>query len=83
MVGADSQNHVFAQARNQPAHVAVHDAQGVVDEVMRYSPAIFGTARNTGEDVELLGVEIPAGTLVSVNTAADLERARAMANVPE
>ena len=46
------------------------DAQGVVDEVMRYSPAIFGTARQTSEPVELLGVEIPADTLVSVNTAA-------------
>ena len=46
------------------------NAQGVVDEVMRYSPAIMGTARQTGEVVELLGVEIPAGTLVSVNTAA-------------
>jgi cytochrome P450 len=46
------------------------DAMGVVDEVMRFSPAIFGTARSAGEDVELLGVDIPAGTLVSVNTAA-------------
>jgi cytochrome P450 len=46
------------------------DAIGVVDEVMRYSPAIFGTARQPGEDVELLGVAISAGTLVSVNTAA-------------
>lgn len=46
------------------------DATGVVDEVMRFAPAIFGTARTAGEDVELLGVDVPAGTLVSVNTAA-------------
>ena len=37
------------------------DAMGVVDEVMRYSPAIFGTARSTGEDVELLGGRRPGG----------------------
>jgi len=63
---------LFAEHPDQWAAVPVSagDAQGVVDETMRYSPAIFGTARNTGEDVELLGVEIPAGTLVSVNTAA-------------
>ena len=42
----------------------------VVDEVMRYSPAILGTARQTSEAVELLGVAIPADTLVSVSTAA-------------
>ncbi len=46
------------------------DAQGVVDEVMRFSPVIFGTARQPGDDVELLGVDIPKGTLVAVNTAA-------------
>ncbi len=51
-----------------PSDVA--DAQGVVDEVMRHSPAIMGTARQPIEDVELLGVAVPAGTLVSVNTAA-------------
>jgi cytochrome P450 len=37
---------------------------------MRFSPAIFGTARSAGENVELLGVDVPVGTLVSVNTAA-------------
>jgi len=51
-----------------PADVA--DAPRVVDEVMRFAPVIMGTARMPVEDVELLGVEIPAGTLVSVNTAA-------------
>ncbi len=63
---------LFAEHPDQWAAVlsSAADAQGVVDEVMRYSPAIFGTARQTGEDVELLGVEIAAGTLVSVNTAA-------------
>ena len=48
----------------------VADAPRVVDEVMRYSPVIMGTARQPVEDVELLGVEIPAGTMVAVNTAA-------------
>ena len=42
----------------------------MVDEVMRYSPAIMGTARQTGEPVELLDVSLPANHLVSVNTAA-------------
>ena len=46
------------------------EATGVVDEVMRFSPVILGTARSAGEDVELLGVNIPAGTLVALNTAA-------------
>ncbi|HMK10881.1 MAG TPA: cytochrome P450 [Acidimicrobiales bacterium] len=51
-----------------PSDVA--DAPRVVDEVMRYSPVIMGTARQPVEDVELLGVEIPSGTMVAVNTAA-------------
>jgi cytochrome P450 len=46
------------------------EATSVVDEVMRFSPVILGTARSAGEDVELLGVDIPAGTLVALNTAA-------------
>ncbi len=36
-----------------------------VEEPMRYSPVIFNTIRVAVEDVELAGVRIPAGTLVS------------------
>jgi cytochrome P450 len=45
-------------------------APKVVDEVMRHTPVIMGTGRQPAEDVELCGVTIPAGTFVSVNTAA-------------
>ena len=41
-----------------------------VEEVMRYSPVIFGAMRVALEDVELEGMLIPAGTLVICNTAA-------------
>ena len=37
---------------------------------MRYSPVIFTTMRVAQQDVELAGVNIPAGTLVIANTAA-------------
>jgi cytochrome P450 len=55
----------WARAARQPelAPQAVH-------ELMRYSPIIFGAIRQAGEDVELAGVRIPAGTLVFANTAS-------------
>ena len=45
-------------------------AANAVHELMRYCPIIFGTIRQAGEDVELAGVRIPAGTIVLANTAA-------------
>jgi cytochrome P450 len=45
-------------------------AMKAVEEVMRYSPVIFGAMRIAVEDVELEGVTIPAGTFVMCNTAA-------------
>lgn len=45
-------------------------AAGAVDEVMRYHPIGFNVPRLATEDVVLAGVQIPAGTLVFVNTAA-------------
>jgi cytochrome P450 len=45
-------------------------APRAVDEVMRHHPVILGTVRQSVADVEVAGVEIPAGTLVSVNTSA-------------
>ncbi len=41
-----------------------------VEECMRFSPVIFGTARIAGEDVEMEGITIPAGSFVGVNTAS-------------
>lgn len=41
-----------------------------VEELMRYSPAVFGTMRYATEDADIAGVTIPAGTLVIANTAA-------------
>ena len=41
-----------------------------VEEVMRFSPVVFGAMRLATEDVELAGVVIPAGTFVICNTAA-------------
>jgi cytochrome P450 len=45
-------------------------AMKAVEEVMRFSPVIFGAMRTTVEDVELDGVTIPMGTFVVCNTAA-------------
>ena len=45
-------------------------AMKAVEEIMRFSPVIFGAMRMTTEDVELAGVTIPAGTFVTCNTAA-------------
>ncbi len=45
-------------------------AMKAVEEVMRFSPVIFGAMRLTTEDVEIEGVMIPAGTFVMCNTAA-------------
>jgi cytochrome P450 len=45
-------------------------AMKAVEEVMRFSPVIFGAMRTTVEDVELDGVTIPVGTFVVCNTAA-------------
>lgn len=45
-------------------------ATDAVHELMRYSPIIFGSIRQTAEEVELAGVRIPAGTVVLANTAS-------------
>ncbi len=45
-------------------------AMKTVEEVMRFSPVVFGAMRMTTEDVELAGVMIPTGTFVMCNTAA-------------
>jgi len=45
-------------------------AMKAVEEVMRYSPVIFGAMRIATEEVELADVIIPAGTFVMCNTAA-------------
>jgi cytochrome P450 len=45
-------------------------APQAVEELMRYNPVIFGTFRQSVEDVELDGVTVPAGTHLMVNTAA-------------
>lgn len=40
------------------------------DELMRYSPVVFGAMRCATEDVYIAGVTIPADTLLIANTAA-------------
>jgi cytochrome P450 len=45
-------------------------APNAVHELMRCCPIIFGSIRQSAEDVDLAGVCIPAGTLVRANTAA-------------
>ena len=45
-------------------------AMKAVEEVMRFSPVIYGALRMTMEDVEIADVMIPAGTFVMCNTAA-------------
>jgi cytochrome P450 len=45
-------------------------AMKAVEELMRFYPVTFGVMRMANEDVEYEGVVIPAGTFVTVNTAA-------------
>ncbi|KRD17159.1 cytochrome [Mycobacterium sp. Root265] len=45
-------------------------AAHAVEELMRHTPVVFSTIRETLQDVELAGYLIPAGTLVVANTAA-------------
>jgi cytochrome P450 len=45
-------------------------AGDAVHELMRYYPAVFGNVRRAAEDIVLVGLRIPAGTLVFANTAA-------------
>jgi cytochrome P450 len=45
-------------------------APRAVDEAMRYAPIVIGGMRVATEDVEVAGVEIPAGTSVLAGTAA-------------
>jgi cytochrome P450 len=45
-------------------------ATKAVEELMRFYPVTFGVMRMANEDVEYEGVVIPAGTFVTVNTAA-------------
>lgn len=45
-------------------------AAAAVEEVMRHSPAIFGTMRVADEDVELCDVVVPAGTVIGAMTSA-------------
>jgi len=45
-------------------------ADQAVEELMRYSPVVFGAMRCAVTDVEIAGITIPAGTLVIANTAA-------------
>jgi cytochrome P450 len=63
---------VFCEHPDQWPLLAEHPelAPKAVEEAMRYSPIIFTTMRVTQQDVELAGVNIPAGTLVIANTAA-------------
>jgi cytochrome P450 len=63
---------IFSEHPDQWALLAEHPelAPKAVEEAMRYSPVIFTTMRVTQQDVELAGVNIPAGTLVIANTAA-------------
>ncbi|MGZ4527289.1 MAG: cytochrome P450, partial [Mycobacterium sp.] len=45
-------------------------ANSAVEETMRHSPIAAATLRIALEDVEIVGVVIPAGTLIVANTAA-------------
>jgi cytochrome P450 len=45
-------------------------ADDAVHELMRYFPVVFAVIRVAAEDVELAGVDIPAGTMVFANVAA-------------
>jgi cytochrome P450 len=63
---------VFCDYPEQWSELVSHPelAPQAVEEVMRFSPVIFGTARIASEDIEIDGVTIAAGTFVDVNTAS-------------
>jgi cytochrome P450 len=63
---------VFCDHPDQWALLAARPelAPRAVEEAMRYSPILLGTYRIAVEDLELAGVQIPAGTCVIANTAA-------------
>ncbi len=63
---------VFCDHPEQWSLLAEHPelAPQAVEEVMRFSPVIFGSFRIAQMDVELAGHVIPAGTMLIANTAA-------------
>ncbi len=64
--------HVLCDHPDQWALLGRHPelAANAVQELIRHSPITFVTLRAAIEDVELAGVEIPAGTIVVVNTGS-------------
>lgn len=64
--------HVLCDRPNQWALLGRHPelAVNAVEELIRHSPITFVTLRAAIEDVELAGVQIPAGTIVIANTGA-------------
>ena len=64
--------HVLCEHPEQWALLGRHPelAAPAVAETLRHSPVAFATVRITVEDVDVAGVVIPAGTVVTVNTAA-------------
>jgi cytochrome P450 len=63
---------VFCDHPDQWALLAAHPelAPRAVVEAMRHTPVILGAYRIATEDLELEGVQIPAGTIVAAGTAA-------------
>jgi cytochrome P450 len=63
---------VFCDHPDQWALLAAKPELGpqAADEAIRHSPVVFGALRRAVEDVEVAGIEIPAGTNVSASTAA-------------
>jgi cytochrome P450 len=64
--------HVLCDHPEQWAQLGRHPelAVNAVEELIRHSPITFVTLRAPTEDVELAGVQIPAGAIVVVNTGA-------------
>ncbi len=64
--------HVLCDHPDQWALLGLHPelATNAVEETLRHSPIAFGILRTAGEDVELAGVTIPAGTQLIVTTGA-------------
>ena len=62
----------FLDRPEQWEDLAAHPerAEQVAEELLRYRPAIMENFRFAMEDVEIRGVLIPAGTYVSMSTAA-------------
>ena len=67
-------NTLFCLCSNQDQFIEIQNNRelipNAIEETLRYEPPIHSTVRTVLEDVELMGVKIPSGSLINVNFAS-------------